>query len=69
VVACAAALKSWNVSLLPDPELRLLYADSISNGAGVYFGMFTSEWDQPEMQTLGAMNRFFAQHSVFYKNT
>lgn len=69
VVACAAALKSWNVSLLPDPELRLLYADSIANGAGVYFGMFLSEWDQPEMQTLAAMNRFFAKHSNYYENT
>jgi len=69
VVACAAALKSWNVSLLPDPELRLLYADSIANGAGVYFGLFPSEWDQPEMQTLAAMNRFFAKHSAYYKNT
>jgi len=68
VVACAAALKSWNVSLLPDPELRLLYADSIANGAGVYFGMFTSEWDQPEMATLAAMNRFFAKHSTFFQD-
>jgi len=69
VVACAAALKSWNVSLLPDPELRLLYADSIANGAGVYFGLFPSEWDQPEMHTLAAMNRFLAKHSAYYKNT
>jgi len=69
VVACAAALKSWNMSLLPDPELRLLYADSIANGAGVYFGLFPSEWDQPEMQALAAMNRFLAQHSAYYQNT
>ena len=69
VVACAAALKSWNMSLLPDPELRLLYADSIANGAGVYFGLFPSEWDQPEMGTLRAMNRFFAQHTAYYRNT
>jgi hypothetical protein len=69
VVGCAAALKRWNVSLLPDPELRLLYADSIANGAGVYFGLFPSEWDQPEMQTLAAMNRFFAKHAPYYKNT
>jgi hypothetical protein len=69
VVACAAALKSWNMSLLPEPELRLLHADSIANGASVYFGMFPSEWDQPEIQALGAMNRFFAQHFAYYKGT
>jgi hypothetical protein len=69
VVACAAALKSWNVSLLPDPELRLLYADSIANGAGVYFGLFPSEWDQPEMRTLAAMNRFLARNSAYYHHT
>ena len=69
VVACAAALKSWNMSLLPDPELRLLYADSVANGAGVYFGFFTTEWDQPEMNTLAAMNRFFAEHSAYYQGS
>jgi len=69
VVACAAALKSWNMSLLPEPELRLLYADSIANGASVYFGMFPSEWDQPEMNALAGMNRFFAKHSAYYKGT
>jgi hypothetical protein len=69
VVACAAALKSWNVSLLPAPELRLLYADSIASGAGVYFGLFTSEWDQPEMKVLGAMNDFLRTNSAYYKKT
>ena len=69
VVACAAALKSWNMSLLPEPELRLLYADTIASGASVYFGMFPSEWDQPEMNALAAMNRFFAKHSAYYKGT
>ena len=69
VVACAAALKSWNMSLLPEPELRLLHADSIASGASVYFGMFPSEWDQPEMKALAGMNHFFTSNFAYYKGT
>jgi hypothetical protein len=69
VTANAAALKSWNVSLLPATELRLMYAQAIAHGAGVYFGIFPSDLDQPEIQTLTAMNRLLADHSEYSHGT
>ncbi len=69
VTANAAALKSWNVSLLPATELRLMYAQAIAHGAGVYFGIFPSDLDQPEVQTLTAMNHLLAEHAEYSRGT
>lgn len=69
VIFSAASHKPWTFSLLPDPELRLLYADTIANGASVWMGITPFEFEQPEMKTLAAMNSFLAKNSEYYLQT
>ncbi len=69
VIFSAASHKPWTFSLLPDPELRLLYADTIANGANVWMGITPFEFEQPEMKTLAAMNRFVAKNADYYVKT
>ena len=69
VIFSAASHKPWTFSLLPDPELRLLYADTIANAANVWVGITPFEFEQPEMKTLADMNRFFAKNAEYYLKT
>jgi len=69
VIFSAASHKPWTFSLLPDPELRLLYADTIANAASVWMGITPFEFEQPEMKTLAAMNRFYAKNAEYYSQT
>jgi hypothetical protein len=69
VIFSAASHKPWTFSLLPNPELRLLYADTIANAASVWMGITPFEFEQPEMKTLTAMNNFLAKNSAYYLHT
>jgi len=69
VIFSAAGHKPWTFSLLPEPELRLLYAGTIASGAGVWFGMWPFEFAQPEMKALETMNRFFARNRDYLQHT
>ncbi|MBI3696733.1 MAG: beta-galactosidase trimerization domain-containing protein [Acidobacteria bacterium] len=69
IIFSAAAHKPWTFSLLPAPELRLLYAESIANASGVWFGITPDEFQQPEMQALVEMNRFLAKNAEYYRDT
>jgi len=66
VIFSAAAHKPWTFTLLPDPELRLLYADSIANNASVWMGLTQFDLRQPEMKALGEMNRYVAANGSYY---
>lgn len=66
VIFSAAAHKPWTFSLLPDPELRLLYAATIANGASVWMGITTFDMRQPEMKGITEMNRFLAKNGSYY---
>lgn len=69
VIFSAASHKPWTFSVLPDPELRLLYADSIANAASVWFGITPFEFEQPEMKALAGMNAFLHSNSEYYNST
>ena len=69
VIFSAAAHKPWTFAILPAPELRLLYADSIANGASVWFGVTPFEIAQPEMEALRDMNAYLARAGEYYKDT
>lgn len=69
VIFSATGHKPWAFSLLPEPELRYLYAETIANGASVWFGMWPFEFHQPEMKAVIDMNRFLADHSTYYTGT
>lgn len=69
VIFSAAGQKPWTFSLLPDAELRLLYASTIANAANVWFGVTPFDLDQPEMKALKAMNDFAAANHSYYVDT
>jgi hypothetical protein len=69
VIFIAASHKPWTFSLLPAPELKLLYADTIANAASVWMGITPFEMSQPEMQAVAAMNRFLADNGAYYRGT
>jgi hypothetical protein len=66
VIFSAAAHKPWTFSLLPEPELRLLYADTIANGASVWMGITPFDMRQPEMKTIAEMNQYVARNRGYY---
>ncbi len=69
VIFAAAAHKPWTFSILPAPELKLLYADSIANGANVWLAFSRFEADLPEIEAIKAMNRLVERHGRYYLNT
>ncbi len=69
VIFSAASHKPWTFSVLPGPELRLLYADSIANAASVWFGITPFEFNQPEMEPLATMNSFLRSNARYYSGT
>lgn len=69
VIFSASSHKPWTFSLLPAAELRLLYADSIANGASVWFSSTPFEFDQPEMETLAEMNAYLKRAAAYYTGT
>ena len=69
VIFSAASHKPWTFSVLPEPELRLLYADSIANAANVWMGITSFEIEQPEMRAITALNKFVAANGTYFKNT
>ncbi|HWQ53415.1 MAG TPA: beta-galactosidase trimerization domain-containing protein [Bryobacteraceae bacterium] len=69
VIFSASSHKPWTFSLLPDAELRLLYADSIANAANIWFCSTPFEFDQPEMKTLAEMNQYLKRSGEYYMGT
>ncbi|MGC8795083.1 MAG: beta-galactosidase trimerization domain-containing protein, partial [Bryobacteraceae bacterium] len=69
VIFAAAAHKPWTFSMLPAPELRLLYADSIANGANVWLAFSPLEATLPETEAVAQMNRLVERNAAFFLNT
>jgi len=69
VIFSAASHKPWTFSLLPGPELRLLYAATIANAASVWFGITPFDFGRPPLQALTAMNDFLARNGRYYEHT
>jgi len=64
-----AGHKRWNFYLLPKTEISLLYADTIANGANVWFAVFPDDIGQPELSAIAEMNAFVRDHSQYYVGT
>jgi hypothetical protein len=69
VIFSAAGHKPWTFSLLPGPELKLLYAQTIANAANVWFGLWPYEFRQAGMKPVTDMNRFVAANAAYYLGT
>jgi len=68
IIACPA-LKPWPHAMLPAAEARLMYADSIANGAGVWMSLTLTEFDRPELKATVAMNRFVKENAQYLHKT
>jgi len=69
VVFCASKQSPWPFSVLPEPETRLMYAQTIANGANVWMGVMPPDLKVPEMQAVVAMNRFVAHNARYFLDT
>jgi len=68
IIGCPA-LKPWTHAMLPAAEARLMYADAIANGAGIWLSLTLTEFERPEMQAIVAMNRFAADNARYLHRT
>jgi hypothetical protein len=69
VIFSAAGHKPWTLSLLPGPELKLLYAQTIANAANVWLGLWPYEFRQAGMKAVTDMNMFVAANAAYYLDT
>lgn len=69
VIFNCAGHKSWNFYPLPKAEIRLLYADTIANGANVWFAVFPDDIGQPEIEPIAHMNAFVRDNARYYVGT
>ena len=69
VIFSATQHKPWTFSILPRTELRLLYAGTVANGANVWFGMWPSEFELPEMSAITEMNQFLQRNAAYFRGT
>lgn len=69
VIFSAAGHKPWTLSLLPGPELKLLYAQTIANAANVWLGFWPSEFRQPRFKPITDMNEFVAANAPYFLDT
>jgi len=69
VIFSAAGHKPWTFSLLPGPELKLLYAQTIANAANVWLGLWPYEFRQEGMKPVTDMNHFVATNASYYLGT
>jgi len=71
VVFVAGDHKPWNRHLHTDAETRLLYADTIANGASVWYGLHSpiEAIHSPGGQAAKEMNAFHRKHERYYART
>lgn len=69
VVFIAGAHKAWDYYLLTPAETKLLYADTVANGANPWYGIPLRLADNPGAQAAGEMNRFLLRNSEYLEGT
>ncbi|MBU4201153.1 MAG: beta-galactosidase trimerization domain-containing protein [Verrucomicrobia bacterium] len=68
VIFAAGDHKPWNRYLHTAAQTRLLYADSVANGASVWYGLHSpiDDMSHPGGQAAKEMNRFLAKNQKYY---
>jgi hypothetical protein len=69
VVFIAGANKGWDEYLLTPAETKLLYADSIANGANPWYGIPLRLHDKPGALAAKEMNTFIIRNSEYFEDT
>ncbi len=69
VIFIAGANKGWDEYILPPTETKLLYADSVANGANPWYGISLSLADRPGALAAGEMNSFILKNAEYLEET
>ena len=69
VVFIAGANKGWDEYLLPPTETKLLYADTIANGASPWYGIPLHCAKSPGAVAAGEMNHFIMRNADYLEGT
>ncbi len=69
VVFIAGANKGWDEYILTATETRLLYADSVANGANPWYGISLTSADRPGALAAGEMNTFLLKNAEYFEET
>lgn len=69
VVFIAGANKGWDEYLLTPVETKLLYADTVANGANPWYGVSLSSIERPGALAAGEMNRFILSNVEYLEDT
>ena len=69
VVFIAGANKGWDEYILTPAETKLLYADTLANGANPWYGIPLSKADRPGALAAGDMNMFIEKNAEYLEGT
>lgn len=71
VIFMAGDFKSWNRYALPDGETRLMIADSVANGANIWYGIHFpfQGLDTPGGRAASETMNFLKKQEEYYKDT
>ncbi len=69
VVFIAGANKGWDEYMLTPAETKLLYADSLANGANPWYGISLCQAGRPGALAAGEMNSFILKNSEYLEHT
>lgn len=69
VVFIAGANKGWDEYLLTGVETKLLYADTIANGANPWYGIPLALKNKPGALAAGEMNGFILRNTEYLEDT
>jgi len=69
VVFIAGANKGWDEYILTPAETKLLYADTLANGANPWYGIPLSKTDRPGALAAGEMNMFIQRNAEYLERT
>lgn len=69
VIFIAGANKGWDEYLLTGAETRLLYADTVANGASPWYGIPLHLANRAGALAAGEMNRFLLRNAEFFEGS
>lgn len=59
----------WNRMLLSPAETVIVHAESVANGAGTWYGIYTENSYDPRMETVRELYRFLQRNEAYYTRT
>ena len=69
IVAMAGRWGPWSYYLLPPAEMWITYAQALSNGANIWFGIYDANRDDKRMNTVKEINNFAMSNANYFSGT